>query len=114
MCGREEEEEAADGFGLTGGTGGFDLVTSGSRSSRYTGDQFNGRIHTCVLYLPVWMQLGAKVWMELEAFPGEEKEIQPRVLENQLKPKAVIVPRDTIANISKFCMHERGVNDLTI
>lgn len=82
-------------------------------------------IQTCVLYLPVWMQLVAKVWMEVEAFPGEEKEIQPRILENQptnqTKPKAIIVPRNKITNISKFCMQltsalmlEGGVNDLTI
>lgn len=123
VCG--SEEGGADGFGFTGGTGGFDFMTSRSRCSRHTGDQLNVWIQTCVLYLPVWMQLVAKVWMEVEAFPGEEKEIQPRILENQptnqTKPKAIIVPRNKITNISKFCMQltsalmlEGGVNDLTI
>lgn len=25
-------------------------------------------------YLPVWMRVGATVWMEVEAFPGEEND----------------------------------------
>lgn len=112
-----------DGFGFTGGTGGFDFMTSRSRCSRYTGDQLNVWIQTCVLYLPVWMPLVAKVWMEVEAFPGEEKETTQdfRKPINQSKPKAIIVPRDKRTNNSKFCMHlssalmlDRGVNDLTI
>lgn len=40
-----------------------------------------------LLHLPVWMQLVAKAWMEVEAFPGEVKETQARILESQpIKP----------------------------
>lgn len=80
--------------------------------------RLNAGIRTCVLCLPVWMQLVAKVWMEVEAFPGEEKETRQdfRKPTDQSKTES----RDKTTNISKICvqltstlMLRGGVNDLT-
>lgn len=69
------EGGSADAFGFTGGTGGFDFMTSRSRCARDTGEQLNVCSQTCVLYLPVWMQVVAKVWMEGGACPDDERKI---------------------------------------
>lgn len=116
------EEGTAEGFGFAGGTGGFGFVTLESRCSRYIGDQWNVRVQMCVLLFTGLDASGGKGLDGGRGFPWVGKKIQPRIFETQpSKAKPIIVLRNKITNISKFCMQltstqsfEGGANDLTI